>query len=116
MRLLRQRLDHDGGGALEEEPQAVRRADPRRALRPQMPLRHTPRHPARRQARLAGRVREGRIMTHFEKSHQGFSRRAFLGASGALVVTVAAPMGWTESAFAQAASGAKSLAPDQLDS
>jgi nicotinate dehydrogenase subunit B len=55
-------------------------------------------------------------MTHFAKTTDGFSRRAFLAASGALVVTIAAPPGWQDSAFAQAASGTKSLAPDQLDS
>jgi nicotinate dehydrogenase subunit B len=55
-------------------------------------------------------------MTHFAKTDQGFSRRAFLAASGSLVVTLAAPAGWSEQAFAQAASGTKPLAPDQLDS
>src|SRR5256885_14472940 len=55
-------------------------------------------------------------MTQFEQTADGFSRRAFLAASGALVVTIAAPAGWSTSAFAQAASGTKALAPDQLDS
>src|SRR3954451_22685198 len=53
-------------------------------------------------------------MTHIDM--QTLSRRAFLAASGSLVVTIAAPAGWSESAFAQAAAGAKSMAPDQLDS
>ncbi len=52
-------------------------------------------------------------MTH--QHNQGLSRRAFLATSGALVVTLAAPAGWTEQAFAQA--GDKpALTPDQLDS
>ena len=57
-------------------------------------------------------------MTHFAKTTDGFSRRAFLAASGALVVTIAAPPGWQDSAFAQAAAGGpnKFPAPDQLDS
>jgi nicotinate dehydrogenase subunit B len=46
-------------------------------------------------------------------------RRAFLAASGAMVVTLAAPPGWSASAFAQGAPGGTTrppLAPDQLDS
>src|SRR6185437_5069815 len=116
MRLLHQWLDHDGGFLAEEEPEALGRRDPRGPVGPEMPLRHASRHPARRQARIAGRVREGRDMTHFAKTTDGFSRRAFLAASGALVVTIAAPPGWHDSAFAQSAAGTKSLAPDQLDS
>ena len=40
MRLLPQRLGHDLGGAAREEPASERRADPRGAVRHQVPLRH----------------------------------------------------------------------------
>jgi len=44
-------------------------------------------------------------------------RRAFLAASGALIVTLAAPAGWSPAAFAQTAGAARPpFAPDQLDS
>jgi CO/xanthine dehydrogenase Mo-binding subunit len=52
-------------------------------------------------------------MTHVEQMDRSLNRRAFLGASGALVVTLAAPAGWT--AFAQTG-GKPALVPDQLDS
>ena len=42
-------------------------------------------------------------MTH--QHNQGLSRRVSLATSGALVVTLAAPAGWTEQAFAQAGVG-----------
>src|ERR1700733_11940905 len=44
-------------------------------------------------------------------------RRAFLASSGAIIVTLAAPPGWSTSAFAQQASATRPpFTPEQLDS
>ena len=44
------------------------------------------------------------------------NRRAFLAASGALVVTISAPGNWSESAFAEVFDKRPPFSPDQLDS
>src|SRR5215470_13861067 len=121
MRLLHQRLDHDGGRVPQPDQEADRRADPRGAHRPQVPLRHPHGHPARGQAR--GRddgLREATMTRHENpKQFSSVSRRSLLKAGGALVVSIGTPdafdtvLGIGE-AFAQ---GAKPpLTPDQLSS
>src|SRR5262245_17906316 len=105
MRLLSQRLDHDHGGAAREEPAPKRRADPRGAHRPQVPLRHPCQHPARRQAR-GTRVREAAMTVHL-------NRRDVLTGAGALVVSVALPGVKADAATATQASRL-ALKPEQL--
>jgi nicotinate dehydrogenase subunit B len=56
---------------------------------------------------------------NYDRDSIGLGRRAFLAASGAMVVTLSAPPGWSAAAFAQGVPGGgtrPSLAPDQLDS
>jgi len=54
-----------------------------------------------------------------QRNFTGLGRRAFLTASGAMIVTVAAPRGWSATAFGQqppAGAARPPFAPDQLDS
>ena len=77
---------------LREQEEADRRRDQGGARRPQVPLRHAHRHPARGQARRRDDgLREG-VMTKMEKPAT-FSRRACCSGGGALVVSVGAPIG-----------------------
>src|SRR5262245_8698221 len=123
MRLLHQRLDHDGGGLPQCEEEADRRRDQGGAHRAQMPVRHPHGHPARRQARSGDDGLREAIMTRHENATR-FSRRALLKAGGALVVSVGAPIALDTvlgigQAFAQGAlaQGTKPpLTPDQLSS
>src|SRR6516164_4451954 len=108
MRVLPQRLDHDRGGALARQPASLGAADPRRVVRPQMPLRHAYGDLTRRPARGPGSVGEG-TMTQFT-----IDRRNLFKGTGALVVSFALPGGFAE---AEVGSAVKPpLAPDQLDS
>src|SRR6195256_455065 len=92
MRLLHQRLDHDGGVAAQSEEKAKRCRYQGRAHGPQMPLRHAYGHPARGQARVRDDGLREATMTRQEKAAQ-FSRRAMLQTGGALVVSVGMPIG-----------------------
>src|SRR5712671_7348429 len=118
MRLLHQRLDHDGGRVPQSDQEAERRTDQRGTHRPQMPLRHAHGHPARGQARGGDGLREA-TMTRQENATHFVSRRALLKAGGALVVSIGMPVTLDTvlgigGAFAQ---GAKPpLTPDQLSS
>src|SRR5438105_4323154 len=85
MRLLPEWLDHDGGGVIARQPPSLGAADPRRALRPQMPLRDAYGHLARRLARGAGGVKEG-AMTQFS-----IDRRSLFKGAGALIVSIGIP-------------------------
>src|SRR6516162_663303 len=113
MRLLPERLDHDRGGTAARHPASLGAADPRRALRAQMPLRHPYGDPARRPPRgprglTVNGVGEG-AMTNLP-----VGRRSLFKGTGALVVSFAIPGG-----FAEAETGGAvkpPLAPDQLDS
>src|SRR5262249_37280088 len=119
VRLLHQRLDHDGGRLPARQEEAHGSGDQAGAGGPQVPVRHPHGHPARRQARRRddGRLREAN-MTKMD-TPAAFSRRALLKAGGALVVSIGAPIGLDalighQAAFAQ---GAKPpLTPDQLSS
>src|SRR6195256_1265663 len=123
MRLLHQRLDHDGGVAAQSEEKAKRCRYQGRAHGPQMPLRHAYGHPARGQARVRDDGLREATMTRQEKARQ-FSRRAMPQPGGALVVWVGMPVGLDTvrgigQAFAQGtfAQGTKPpLTPEQLSS
>src|SRR5215469_14450 len=108
MRLLPQRLDHDRGGVAARHAAPVGAADPRRPLRPQMPLRYAYGDPPRRPARGAGGMREA-AMTQF-----AIDRRSLFKGTGALVVSFAIPGGLAEAEIGSAVK--PPLAPDQLDS
>jgi CO/xanthine dehydrogenase Mo-binding subunit len=54
-------------------------------------------------------------MARLEQIDRRLNRRAFLAASGALVITLGAPAGWTGQTFAQSG-GKPAFTPDQLDS
>src|SRR5256885_1133763 len=109
MRLLHQRLDHDRRRLSEEESQGGRRRAARCARRPEMPLRHARRDPARDQARPNADGLEETTM------NAPLSRREFLKASGALIVTAAGPALVGE-ALAQGAAPKPALVPTELDS
>lgn len=47
---------------------------------------------------------------------EGLNRRAFIAASGALVLTVCAPAAWSDKAFADVSDERPPFSPDQLDS
>src|SRR5215470_14267844 len=119
MRLLHQRLDHDGGRVPQSDQEADRRADPGGAHRPQVPLRHSHGHPARGQARGGDDGLREATMTKQENATHFVSRRSLLKAGGALVVSIGTPVALDTvlgigEAFAQ---GAKPpLTPDQLSS
>src|SRR5919204_1336275 len=108
MRLLHQRLDHDGG------------PDQGGALRTQVPLRHPHEHLARGQARGGDDGLREAIMTKMDNAtHFSVSRRALLQAGGALVVSIgtSVPLDTVLAAGEALAQGAKPpLMPDQLAS
>src|SRR5712691_1756018 len=118
VRLLHQRLDHDGGGAAQSEEEADRRRDQERAHRPQVPLRNAYGHPARGQARGRDDGLREAIMTRIDNAST-FSRRSVLKAGGAIVVSIGTPIGLdavvaVDAAHAQG--GRPPLMPDQLSS
>src|SRR6266702_4720048 len=118
VRLLHQRLDHDGGVAAQSEKEADRRRDQGGAYRPQVPLRNAYGHPARGQARGRDDGLREAIMTRIDKAST-FSRRSVLKAGGAIVVSVGTPIGLdavvaVDAAHAQG--GKPPLMPDQLSS
>src|SRR5215831_14648113 len=119
MRLLHQRLDHDGGRIPQSDQEADRPPDPGGAHRPQVPLRYAYGHPARGQARRGDDGLREATMTRQENATQFVSRRSLLKAGGALVVSIGTPVAFDTvlgigEAFAQ---GAKPpLTPDQLSS
>src|SRR5215469_8263901 len=125
VRLLHQRLDHDGRCLPEREEEADRGGDQERARGPEMPLRHPHGHPARRQARRRNDGLREDAMTKFEKP-AAFSRRAMLKSGGALVVSIGMPISLdtvlaVSEANAQgagqfAAAVKPPLTPDQLSS
>src|ERR1700722_13584244 len=118
MRLLHQRLAHDGGGAAQPQQEAERRSNQRGADPPQVLLRNPHGHSARGQARVRDDGLREAIMTKIEKAST-FSRRTLLQAGGALVVSVGMPIGLdTVLGINQArAQGARPpLTPDQLSS
>src|SRR5258708_36193991 len=121
VRLLHQWLDHDGRGLPERKEEADRSGDQGRARRPEMPLRHSYGHLARRQARRRNDGLREDAMTKFEKP-AAFSRRARLKTGGALVVSIGMPISLDtilaiSEANAQVAAAAKPpLTPDQLSS
>src|SRR5215203_4266950 len=118
MRLLHQRLDHDGRLIPRDQEKADGRRNQIRARRDQVPLRHACQHPQGGQARRRDDGLRESIMTKMEKPTM-LSRRAVLMGAGALVVSVGAPIGvellaGLNQAFAQ---GAKPpLTPEQLSS
>src|SRR3954469_11998581 len=118
MRLLYQRLDHDGRGVPGEQEEADRRRNQIRSRRRQVPLRHPCQHPQSGQARRRDDGLRESIMTKMEKPTT-LSRRAALMGAGALVVSVGAPLSLDtllgiNDAHAQ---GPKPpLTPDQLSS
>src|SRR5439155_5147535 len=118
MRLLHQRLDHDGCCIPARQKETDGGRDQDGARRPEVPLRHAYEHPARGQARCRNDGLREAAMTRMEKTST-FSRRSILQASGAFVVSVGMPIGFDtvlaiNSAFAQ---GSKPpLTPDQLSS
>src|SRR5262249_41882533 len=92
---------------------SLRRGDPRRAHRHQVPVRNPHGDPPRGEARGERRLRE-EPMTKMTLPH--VSRRELLKGAGALVVTMALP-GAAQLAFAQGtADGRPPLTADQLDS
>src|SRR5499427_3966291 len=123
VRLLHQRLDHDGRCLPEREEEADRGGDQERARGPEMPLRHPHGHPARRKARRRNDGLREDAMTKFEKP-AAFSRRAMLKSGGALVVSIGMPISLdtvlaVSAANAQGAAAAAvkpPLTPDQLSS
>src|ERR1043166_1552949 len=123
VRLLRQRLDHDGGAAFGREEgagqEADRRGDQELTHRPEMPLRHPHGDHARGQARRRqdDRLREAHMNTHDKAS--AFSRRDVIKGTGALVISIGMPIGidtvlGVTDAVAQ--TGRPPLTPDQLSS
>src|SRR6185503_6043680 len=88
VRLLHQWLDHERRGAAARQPACERGRNPPRALGPQVPLRDPHEHPAGGEARAipAGESLGGRMDTNMNPT-----RREFLKASGALVVSFAMP-------------------------
>src|SRR5436190_4214683 len=120
MRLLHQRLDHDGGRVPQPKQETDRRADQGGARRSQVPLRHPHEHPARGQARGGDDGLREAIMTKMDNTAQfSVSRRALLKAGGALVVSIGAavPLDTALAAGEALAQGAKPpLMPDQLAS
>src|SRR5260370_29372918 len=125
MRLLHQRLDHDGRLLPERQEEADRSGDQDRARRLEMPLRHPHGHPARRQARRRDDGLREDAMTKFEKP-AAFSRRAMLKSGGALVVSIGMPVSLdtvlplreanAQGAGQFAAAVKPALTPDQLSS
>src|SRR5580692_3479453 len=118
MRLLHQRLDHDGGGISPRQEEADRRGNQVGARRTEMPVRHAYGDPSRRQAcsRDDG-LREAAMTKHQNSS--AFSRRAILKAGGALVVSIGAPISFDVARAADNAMLAGTqppLTPDQLSS
>src|SRR5258705_3651443 len=118
MRLLHQRLDHDGRFVPGDQEETDRRRNQRRARRHQVPLRHPCQHSQGGQARRRDDGLRESIMTKMDKPTT-LSRPAVLMGAGALVVSVGAPpsldtlLGIND-AHAQ---GAKPpLTPDQLSS
>src|SRR6476619_2382386 len=89
MRLLHQRLAHDGRRFPPRQEKADGGRDQGRALRSQMPLRHAHQHSESGQTcRRDDGLREG-IMTKYEKM-SSLTRRSVLLGGGALVVSVGA--------------------------
>src|SRR5262245_29211150 len=118
VRLLYQRLDHDGRRPPQREEEADRGRDQERAHRPQVPLRDARQHPARGQAR--GRD-DGLREANMTKMENNISRRSLFKGAGALVVSIGAPIGLEtvlgiDAAFAQATGTKPPLTPDQLSS
>src|SRR5215467_3591169 len=118
VRLLHQRLDHDCGGPSQREEEADRGRDQECAHRSQVPLRNACQHPARGQAR--GRD-DGLREANMTKMENNISRRSLLKTTGALVVSIGAPIGLEtvlgiDAAFAQATATKPPLTPDQLSS
>src|SRR3954451_5485419 len=92
MRLLHQRLDHDRRDLPRREEEAVGSRDQAGARRSQMPMWHACQHPEGGQARRHDDGLREAAMTKFEKP-ASFSRRSLLESTGALVVSVGAPLG-----------------------
>src|SRR6185312_6511148 len=113
VRLLHQWMDHDRRRLHREAPQSERGSDQASPRRPDLPLRHAWRRLARRQARRRPTgLKEGEMMQ--DTTLLPFSRRAFLSATGALVVAVSLPGQPAEAAPGGTTKPA--LIPDQLDS
>src|SRR5438876_1157017 len=106
MRLLHQRLDHDGGRVPQSDQEADRRPDQRGAHRPQVPLRYAYGHPARGQARGCDDGLREATMTKMEKAthFSRTSRRSLLKAAAearrVLVDMAAAKLGLPADALA----------------
>src|ERR1051325_10957052 len=118
MRLLHQRLDHDGGELPRPQEEADRSRDQNGSGRREGPVRHPRQDPQGREARRRDDgLREATMMKMDNPTN--LSRRAVLMGTGALVISIGAPVGvemltCMQQAFAQ---GAKPpLAPDQLSS
>src|SRR4029079_13135588 len=91
MRLLHQRLDHDGRLVPRDQEKDERRPNQTRPRRRQVPLRHACQHPQSGQARRGDDGLRESTMTKMEKPTM-LSRRAVLMGAGALVVSVGAPV------------------------
>src|SRR5665647_3178595 len=118
MRLLHQRLDHDGRIFPGDQEETVRGRDQGGAHRLEVPLRHAHQHPQSGQARRDDDgLRESAMTKHETKA--AFTRRSMLLGGGALVVSIGAAVSLEtvlsiQTAYAQ---GAKPpLTPDQLSS
>src|SRR3954471_18552543 len=114
VRILHQRLDHDGCCAAARQSQTNRCADPRRPGQHKMPMRHPCCGDPGGQARKHDHGGSS-TMTNMTMA-EGMNRRAFLVASGALVVSVAGSGLPDASAFAQVSATRPAFTPDQLDS
>src|SRR3954447_23926098 len=118
MRLLHQRLVHDGSRLPRRKEEAHRSRDQTGARGAEMPLRHARQHSQGGQARRDDDGLREADMTKMEQPNV-LSRRAVLMGAGALVISVGAPVGiellaGLNQAFAQ---GTKPpLTPDQLSS
>src|SRR6185295_12647002 len=118
MRLLHQRLDHDGRLVPGDQEEADRCRNQKRPRRRQVPLRHACQYSQGGQARRRDDGLRESNMTKMEKPTT-LSRRAVLMGAGALVVSVGAPVSFDmllgiNQAFAQ---GTKPpLTPEQLSS
>src|SRR4051794_10941259 len=118
MRLLYQRLDHDRRDLPRREEETVGGPDQAGARRSQMPMWHACQHPEGGQARRHDDGLREAAMTKFEKP-ASFSRRSLLKSTGALVVSVGAPLGLDALLAidkARAQGGKPPLMPDQLSS
>src|SRR3954471_16554632 len=118
MRLLHQRLDHDRRDLPRREEEAVGSRNQAGARRSQVPMWHACQHLEGGQARRHDDGLREAAMTKFEKP-ASFSRRSLLKSTGALVVSVGAPLGLDALLAidkARAQGGKPPLMPDQLSS